>query len=524
VRRVHVQAEQVPATRPPSLEAASASRVRKAMVASAVGNILEWYDFGVFAFLSPQIGQLFFPSSDRFVSTLNAYVVFGGGFVFRPLGGIVLAHIGTVHGRKTALLVSVVGMAGATATMGCLPTYHEIGPLAPILLSLLRLIQGLSVGGELVASIVFAVESMPPHRQVLGGALCMAGAIAGLTLGAATGLILHALFTPEQILRVGWRIPFWCGLLIGLFALWLRHAVHEPGAGADEGDGAVLAGNQQHQAAERSAADAPGESKSAAAAEAQGGAEGLPVLQAVRTMPVEICLCFAVASMWCAACWLTVAFPPTLYQALMSPPLSERIRAAPSPAAGALGGGAGGDGGLHGHEGAVLHEGAVYRPGEQAVWAAHTGCCALQGLAILGFGFLGDVLGGTRLLLIGALGTAVVSPLCFYAMSASESLPAVAAAQGLLMVVAGACGATLPSWMVLAFPKHLRFSAIAIGYNAAQVRRPASLALACVPPRSSVVPPDLYAPTQPRRASAGARGRHAVVLFVCLFVCLFTLR
>ncbi len=230
-----------PATRPPPPLDLNDPSVRKAMIASAVGNVLEWFDFGVFAFLSPQIGKLFFPSSDRFVSTLNAYVVFGGGFIFRPLGGIVLAHIGTVHGRKTALLVSVVGMAGATATMGCLPTYHDVGPLAPVRLSILRLIQGLSVGGEFVGSIVFAVESRPPHRQVLGGALCMSGAVAGLTLGSATGLILHAIFTPEQVLRFGWRIPFWCGLFIGIFALWLRREVHEPGGGADGGDAAGLA-------------------------------------------------------------------------------------------------------------------------------------------------------------------------------------------------------------------------------------------------------------------------------------------
>ena len=166
------------------VEPAASHRARTAMVASVVGNILEWFDFGIFAFLSPQIGVLFFPAGDRFVSTLNAYVVFGGGFIFRPLGGVLLAHIGDVYGRKAALLVSVSGMAGATAAMGCLPTYEDIGPLAPVLLCVLRLIQGLSVGGELVGSIVFAVESMPPERQVLGGAICMAGAIAGLTLGA----------------------------------------------------------------------------------------------------------------------------------------------------------------------------------------------------------------------------------------------------------------------------------------------------------------------------------------------------
>jgi hypothetical protein len=157
----------------------------------------------------------------------------------------------------------------------------------------------------------------------------------------------------------------------------------------------------------------------------------------------------------------------------MSPPLSERIRVARSQGAGALAAGAGA--GAHGYQGAALHEGAVYRPGEQAVWAMHTGCCALLGLAIFGHGFLGDILGGTRLLMLGALGTAIVSPVCFYAMSESTSLGTVVAAQGLLVVVAGSVGATLPSWMVHAFPKHLRFSAIAIGYNAAQVRVPAFL-------------------------------------------------
>jgi hypothetical protein len=575
-RRVPVDTSLDPATRPPPPLDLNDPSVRKAMIASAVGNVLEWFDFGVFAFLSPQIGKLFFPSSDRFVSTLNAYVVFGGGFIFRPLGGLVLAHIGTVHGRKTALLVSVVGMAGATATMGCLPTYHDVGPLAPVLLSILRLIQGLSVGGEFVGSIVFAVESMPPHRQVLGGALCMSGAVAGLTMGSATGLILHAIFTPEQVLRFGWRIPFWCGLFIGIFALWLRREVHEPGGGVDGGDGEGWA--EALASGETVAHKGPGvgevgvgvtaeayrsrqtetdthrgwphrgpgvceicvrdkhgnakatrrESKRPGATDVGEDLHSLPVLQAVRTMPAEILLCFGGASMWSAAAWLMVTFPPTLYQTLMSPPLSERIRVAHSEGAGELAAGAGA--GAHGHEGAALHEGAVYRPGEQAVWAMHTGCCALLGLAILGHGFLGDILGGTRLLLLGALGTAMVSPVCFYAMSESTSLGAVVVAQGLLVVVAGSVGATLPSWMVHAFPKHLRFSAIAIGYNAAQVRIPAFLFLSVflspsdspppppppLPPptislpraRSPIPPLDRHAPTPPTRACTGERVRH----------------
>eukprot|EP00288_Rhodomonas_lens_P004615 CAMPEP_0177721002 /NCGR_PEP_ID=MMETSP0484_2-20121128/16915_1 /TAXON_ID=354590 /ORGANISM="Rhodomonas lens, Strain RHODO" /LENGTH=265 /DNA_ID=CAMNT_0019233279 /DNA_START=118 /DNA_END=912 /DNA_ORIENTATION=- len=203
------------------------AKMTRVVIASIVGNVLEWFDFGIFAFLAPTIGQLFFPKSDPVAGIVNSFVIFGGGFLIRPLGGLLLAHVGDRYGRKQALLVSVVGMAGATFGMGCLPTYEQVGPAAPIALSVLRLVQGLSVGGELVGSMIFAIESVPPHRQVIAGAYCLAGAIGGLTLGAGAGLLLHGFLEPHAIQAWGWRVPFWSGLLIALFAAWMRSGVEE---------------------------------------------------------------------------------------------------------------------------------------------------------------------------------------------------------------------------------------------------------------------------------------------------------
>ena len=185
----------------------------------------------------------------------------------------------------------------------------------------------------------------------------------------------------------------------------------------------------------------------------------MQVLKALQRMPLDIALCAAVAAMWCTACWLTVAFPPTLYQTLMTPPLSARIGSAAVGQGARLGVDDESLGGL---------EGPVYRAGEEAVWAAHVMCCGLQGVAILVWGVLGDLLGSSRLLMAGALGTAVVAGPCFHIMSSATMLAPAAAAQAVVMVVAGACGACLPAWMVLSFPKDVRFSAIALGYNAAQ--------------------------------------------------------
>src|SRR5262245_1718751 len=130
------------------LEPTDKRRLHQAVRASMVGNVLEWYDFAVYGFLAPILGRLFFPSQDAWTSLLSAFGVFAVGYAARPLGGVLFGHIGDRRGRKTTLVASILAMGMATTAIGCLPVYARIGRLAPLLLILLRIAQGVSVAGE----------------------------------------------------------------------------------------------------------------------------------------------------------------------------------------------------------------------------------------------------------------------------------------------------------------------------------------------------------------------------------------
>src|ERR1700719_4746144 len=138
---------------------------RRAITAGVIGNILEWYDFGVYGYLVPTISALFFPGNDPMVSLLLTFAVFGVGFVMRPIGSIVFGIYGDRHGRRKALSAVIFVMAIATFAIGLLPTYAQAGVLAPALLVVVRLFQGLSVGGEFGGSTAYIVEFEPPERR-----------------------------------------------------------------------------------------------------------------------------------------------------------------------------------------------------------------------------------------------------------------------------------------------------------------------------------------------------------------------
>src|SRR5258708_32948104 len=140
---------------------------RKAIWAAAIGNLLEWYDFGVYAYLASLIAAKFFPSSDPTASLLASFAAFGVGFLARPLGGIVIGRLGDTKGRKTALVLTIFLMAFGTVGIGLLPSYEAIGVWAPILLVALRIVQGLAAGGEWGTSTAFMVEWAPQNRRGL---------------------------------------------------------------------------------------------------------------------------------------------------------------------------------------------------------------------------------------------------------------------------------------------------------------------------------------------------------------------
>ena len=191
-------------------------------IAGIVGNILEWYDFAVYGFLAPIIGELFFPAEDPTVSIIAAFGAFAAGFLVRPFGSLLFGHIGDKLGRRQGLILSVTLMAIPTFTIGLLPDYAAIGATASVLLVLMRMLQGLSVGGEYTTSIVFLVENSPPNRRAFYASWGTWGAVAGILTGSAVGALVVNFLTPDQVTSWGWRLPFLLGLVIGLAGLYLR--------------------------------------------------------------------------------------------------------------------------------------------------------------------------------------------------------------------------------------------------------------------------------------------------------------
>ena len=195
---------------------------RRGIVAGVVGNMLEWYDFALFGFFARQIGTHFFPAGDPTVSLLAAFGTFAAGFLMRPVGGALFGWVGDRFGRKQALIGSVLAMAFPSFFIGLLPDVTRIGLAAPILLILLRMLQGVAVGGEYMASAVFLVEGADPGRRGFMGSWGPFGASAGTLLGSAAGAIVNVTLPPEAVLAYGWRIPFLLGLAVALGGLAIR--------------------------------------------------------------------------------------------------------------------------------------------------------------------------------------------------------------------------------------------------------------------------------------------------------------
>ena len=208
-----------------SLSPASGSspqRLPTLLAAGAIGNILEWFDFAVYGYFAVFIGRAFFPQSDPAVQVIAAFGIFALGYLARPVGGLLIGHIGDRYGRKMAMNLSIGAMAIPTFLIGILPGYESWGLLAPLLLVVLRTIQGLSLGGEYTTSLIFMVEHAPPHRRSLAGAIAVSGAIIGILAGSATGALLAAFMPPQALAEWGWRLPFLSGLVIGVMGLILR--------------------------------------------------------------------------------------------------------------------------------------------------------------------------------------------------------------------------------------------------------------------------------------------------------------
>ena len=203
---------------------------RRAIIAGVAGNVMEWYDFSVYGYFAANIGRHFFPTQDAISSLIAAFGVFAAGFLMRPLGSLVFGHIGDRKGRKMALTVSVALMAIPTFLIGALPTYQQIGVTASVLLVLMRLLQGLSVGGEYTTSSIFLVEcSVAGHRGFFGS-FSAVGSCSGILLGSALSALVTAVLDRAMLESWGWRIPFLIGLTVGIAGLYIRRHVIEESA------------------------------------------------------------------------------------------------------------------------------------------------------------------------------------------------------------------------------------------------------------------------------------------------------
>lgn len=203
------------------------AHLRRVIGAGMIGNILEWYDFAIYGYFAAAIGRQFFPQEDAVAQLLSAFGVFALGYLMRPIGGAIIGHIGDRFGRRSALTVSVASMAVPTFLIGLLPGYATLGIWAPVALTLLRMVQGLSVGGEYTGSMVFLVEHAPKERRGLMGALAACGATGGILLGSAVGAAFAASMPEASLETWGWRIPFLLGLLLGLAGYFLRRQLLE---------------------------------------------------------------------------------------------------------------------------------------------------------------------------------------------------------------------------------------------------------------------------------------------------------
>lgn len=201
--------------------------MRKVVVAGMIGNGLEWYDYALYGHFAALISLHFFPAENAYVSLIATFGVFAAGFAMRPIGAILFGYIGDRHGRKLSLTLSILLMAVPTACIGLLPTYAEIGMLAPVALTIIRLLQGLALGGELSGSITYVVEHAPMHRRGLIGSTSMISMMCGILVGAAAASLMAELLTEEEFTEWGWRVPFLFGLVIGLVGFYIRSFLDE---------------------------------------------------------------------------------------------------------------------------------------------------------------------------------------------------------------------------------------------------------------------------------------------------------
>jgi MFS family permease len=196
--------------------------------ASLAGTAIEFYDFFVYGTAAALIlGPLFFPTFSPLAGTLAAFGTFGVGFLARPLGSVLFGHVGDRYGRRPVLVASLLLTGASTVAVGCVPTYETIGVAAPVLLLVLRFLQGLGLGGEWGGAVLLIVEHAPAHRRVLWSSFPQVGPALGFLLANGVVLGLSASLSAAQFAEWGWRVPFWAAGVLAVAGLWLRSSLTE---------------------------------------------------------------------------------------------------------------------------------------------------------------------------------------------------------------------------------------------------------------------------------------------------------
>lgn len=224
------------------------SYMKKVVISGMLGNGLEWYDFAIYGQMAAIIGHLFFPPGNPSAQLLASFGVFAVGFVFRPLGAVLFGYIGDKYGRRISLVIAILMMAIPTGCIGLLPTYAQIGIWAPVLLTIIRIFQGLSLGGEFSGSIAYIVEHAPPRRRGLAGSASLVSLVLGFLLGTATALATVHFLPEAEFLSWGWRMPFLFGIMIGLIGLYIRRSCTESPAYEEAKEGGHLSASPLREA------------------------------------------------------------------------------------------------------------------------------------------------------------------------------------------------------------------------------------------------------------------------------------
>ncbi|MFD1859415.1 MFS transporter [Aeromicrobium camelliae] len=201
--------------------------LRRSLVAGSVGVFVHWFDWALYAYLATTIAKIFFPEQDGNAALLAVFAVFAVAFFVRPLGSVLFGYIGDKYGRKITLSIVIISMAVGTLLMGVLPSYDTIGILAPVLLVVARIIQGLAAGGEFGSAAAFLAEYSPPKRRGFGCSWIEFGSVLGFLAASFVVWLLHVALTDQQVLDWGWRIPFLITVPLAFVGLYIRMRIED---------------------------------------------------------------------------------------------------------------------------------------------------------------------------------------------------------------------------------------------------------------------------------------------------------